>query len=336
MGNKADAPDSNPSNTNNGQKKSTPSSSCIRPSAADPTHWGHHTPSHGAADQPSHPSDATGCNNKLTPHDKSKKPSLNSSSSSADRPSCGQLNAAALSSTGKNPLPTNGVVDPTRLVPSDPSFLFPSFGSPYYPMMTAPQLPAYYSNPYVWSVPFATANPSSCSYGWTAPPADMATPNCLRSPTTKDSLESNTSSTADQAFNFPWMKRAANYSLSAELQSAREASTAVADPAVPSGKRKLDTDASDYLPASKHPFYLHEGLRSTAFGDAAMTWPAYNPSMFLPYNLSSYIPEGRGPAAAHGMFANTFLKGADNPAGAAGLGLYSGFFPSPCLGVNSR
>lgn len=316
---KGDATESNPSNTNV-QKKSS-SSSCIRPSnSADPSHWGHHTPSQ--AEQPSHP-DTNGC--KLTPHDKSKKSStLNStpSSNSSDRPSCSQLNTAM--SSNKNSLPGSGVVDPTRLVPSDPSFLFPSFGSPYYPMMTAPQLPAYYSNPYVWPVPFA-ANPSSCSYGWTAPSSDMATPNCLRSPT-KDSLDSAASSTAEQAFNFPWMKRP-NYSYPSESQPGREA----ADPTVPSGKRKLENDVSDYLPPSKHPFYLHEGLRPTAFSDA-MTWPAYNPSMFLPYNLSSYIPEGR---SAHGMFANTFLKGAENPAG-AGLGLYSGFFPSPCLGVNSR
>lgn len=225
-------------------------------------------------------------------------------------------------SSTKNSLPGSGVVDPTRLVPSDPSFLFPSFGSPYYPMMTAPQLPAYYSNPYVWPVPFA-ANPSSCSYGWTAPSADMTAPNCLRSPT-KDSLDSAASSTVEQAFNFPWMKRT-NYSFPSESPAGREASDSI----LPSGKRRLETDASDYLPPSKHPFYIPDGLRPTAFGDA-MTWPAYNPSMFLPYNLSSYIPEGR---STHGMFANSFLKGAENP---AGLGLYSGFFPSPCLGVNSR
>lgn len=263
---------------------------------------------------------------KSSQHDKTRKLTSSSHpmpSCTVDKPTCSQVNT---SSSGKTPLPNTSVSasNPARPSPSESSFVFPSFGSPYYPMIPAPQLPAYYANPYMWSMPFA-ANTPACSYGWTAP-SEIAAASCLLSPA-KDSLECGLAN-VDQAFNFPWMKRL-NCS-AADRETTSETGS--------SGKRKLDCDPGEYLLPSKHRLYLADSLRST-YGEA-VRWPGYSPNAatpidfrFLPYNIPSYIPDIH---PNHGLFAaSNFIKGCENPS-SSGLGLFPGLFPAQCLGVNSR
>lgn len=321
--NKSDVTESTASGVTS-QKRSTSSGTKPTPEAVGT--WGQSSSNYHV--ESSYHSEPVGA--KPSPHDKIRKSNSSSSSQpmpscNTDKPSCGQV---ITSPSGKNSSSSNtgSTSDRTRHPPSESSsFMFPSFGSPYYPMIPAPQIPAYYPSPYMWPMSFP-ANPSPCSYGWTAP-SDLAAPNCLRSPV-KDSIECGTTN-PDQAFNFPWMKKRSGYT-TMDRDSTNDTAS--------SGKRKSDCEASDHFPPSKHPLYLSDSLRST-YGES-IGWPGYNPSpsaaaldfRFLPYNIPSYIPDIR---PTHGLFTSNFLKGSENPS-SPGFGLYPGLFPSPCLGVNSR